>query len=320
MNKIQIGSTILAKITSQYEMDVFVDSLKITSDIVLIKPNWVDYRPGTHTEAKILDFFLTSLNRQAILLESHTYWRTDKMAKGEGDYFSSKEATLKTGQKHREFFKEQDNLFLKTTGISEVLKKHKAEYLCITEEVWSGNVTDISKVKQLVEKKFEPVFIQDLYSQVPKRLFDLKGSDFVSFSKAKADSIYGASLSIKNLFGLIPDPNRFEKYHGDDTERLLSQSIVDINKIYQSIFKTTFIIEGVFENCYMDWDSGKSTPFYNFGTILGGKDGLEVDTIGCKLLNTSFKEALSNLTTLYKKTFAGNDSIDVKFIPKDCFQ
>jgi len=40
---------------------------------------------------------------------------------------------------------------------------------------------------------------------------ELRGASLISFAKAKIDSAYGASFSIKNLFGLIPDPNRYEK-------------------------------------------------------------------------------------------------------------
>lgn len=314
------GNTNLQKITNQEDMNNFVAYLGIKSDKVLIKPNWVSYSLGEYTDAKVLDMFLTALGRPAMLLESHTFWRTDKMTNNQGDYFSSSEATLETGKAHRDFFLEQDKIFLESTGIADVLKNHNSEYLCITEEVWNGNVADPSNVKQITEEKYEAVHDKDLYSLIPQKLFALQGAELISLAKAKTDSSYGASFSIKNIFGLIPDPNRFEKYHGGDSEQLLSQSIVDIHKIYQSLFNTTFVVEGIFENCYMNWDTNKSTPFYNWGLIVGGKDGLEVDTVCCKLLGTEFKGALSNLIKLYKETFGGNEKSNIESVPKEFYQ
>ena len=58
------------------------------------------------------------------MVESYTFWRTDKYAVGGGDYLSSQEATLKTGKKHWRHFKKQDQWFLSATGIGDVLKKH----------------------------------------------------------------------------------------------------------------------------------------------------------------------------------------------------
>ena len=307
----KIESTTIQRVTTQKDMDLFVASLDITGDKVVIKPNWVSYAPGEYTDAQVLDMFLTALGKPAIIIESHTFWRTDKMAKNEGDYFSSSEATLETGKAHRDFFLEQDRIFLESTGIANVLKKHKSEYLCITEEVWDRNTADPSKIKQITEKKYPAVRDQDLYSVIPQKMLDLKGAELISLAKAKIESSYGASLSIKNPFGLIPDPTRYVKYHGGEAENLLVQSIIDINKIYQSLFKPTFVIEGVFNNCFMNWDINKAEPFFDWGVILGGKDGLEVDTIGCTLLGTDFKASLADLKNKYKETFGGNGNVSV---------
>lgn len=316
----KVGTTNIQKITNQKDMNSFVASLDIKGDKVLLKPNWVSYAPGEYTDAKVLDMFLTSLARPTMVLESHTFWRTNKMAKNEGDYFSSSEATLETGKAHRDFFLEQDKIFLETTGIGEVLRKHKSEYLCITEEIWKGNVADPEKIKQITEEKYKPVHIQDLYGVIPQKVLDLRGADLISLAKAKTESSYGASLSMKNLFGLIPDPTRYVKYHGGESEALLVQSIVDINKIYQSLFKTTFVVEGVFNNCFMNWDTNKAEPFFDWGVILGGKDGLEVDTVGCKLIGTDFKASLADLKKVYKDTFGGNDNIQLETLDKSYYQ
>ena len=301
-------------------MNLFVDSLKITSDVVVVKPNWVDGRDGTHTDAKILDMLLTSLARKVIIVESYSYWRTQGVRLHGKHEFPLNEGNSETGKKHWDFFKEQDKLFLESEGLFEVLKRHRAEYLNITNEIWQGHTADPAQIKEITENKYEPVHILDMYKNVPQKLLDIRGSDFISFSKAKKDSTYGASLSIKNIFGLIPDPTRYEKYHGGDPELLLCQSIVDINKIYQSLFNITFVVEGVYEGCLMDWDTGQSFPFYDWGIIGGGRDGLEVDSIFCKLLGSDFKAALSNLKNLYKENFGGKEIVDIKSVPEEYFQ
>jgi hypothetical protein len=301
----KIDTTTISKITSQSDMDDFVEGLGLQGKKVVIKPNWVSAMGGGYSEAKILDMFLKSLGQPAIFVESHTFWRTDKMAKGEGDYFSSSEADLETGKMHWDFFKEQDELFLKTTGIKEVLDKHGAQYINITNEIWSGAVADPAQIKKLVEAKYPPAKNSRIYSLVPKKVYDLKGLDFISFSKAKLDSSYGASLSIKNLFGLIPDPTRWVNWHGGDPEQELLQSILDIHKIYQSLFKMTFIAEGVFMCSYMDWGKVKNHPIENWGAILGGNDGYQVDSVGLTLVKRKFAGPLSNLLGSYQGVFGG---------------
>lgn len=280
----KIGTTSLAKVTSQSEMDEFVSSLEIKSDTVIIKPNWVQARTGAYTDAKVLDLFLTALKKPAIIVESYTFWRTDKYTVCGGDYCSSSEATLETGKKHWDHFKKQDAWFLSATGIDEVLKKHKVEYLNTTNEVWEGRIADASKIQDLVENNFKPVLFKELYSYVPQRLFDLTGADFISFAKAKKEAEYSFTLSTKNLFGLIPDPTRYPKYHGDN-DKLLSTNICDINKIYRSLFDCTFLIEGVFIA-----SSARSMQeifaVKDWGIIMAGKNSNEVDMIGAKLLGT----------------------------------
>lgn len=313
MNK-TIGSTTIAKISSQADMNRFVKNLGLKSKHLIIKPNWVQARGGTYTDAKVLDMFLTAVKGRVILVESYTFWRTDKYTVGGGDYFSSKEATLKTGKKHWKHFKKQDKWFLSATGIDEILKKHKAKYINITNEVWSGNVVNSKKVKAIVEAKYEPVALKELYSYIPKKLFNLKGSDFISFSKAKRELEYAFTLSIKNLFGLIPDPGRYPKYHGEN-DKFLAQNISDINKIYRSLFDCSFIVDGVFTAsnaksmeeiiCVKDW-----------GIILGGKNSIEVDMIAAKLLKADKPKAGIDTLRVSKNLFGSFNSSFISQIPK----
>lgn len=309
-----IGSAHLAKITNQADMDKFVKTLELRSKYLVIKPNWVQAREGTYTDAKVLDMFLTSAKRKAVIVESYTFWRTDKYVAGKGDYFSSNEATLSTGKKHWKHFKKQDKWFLSATGIGEVLKKHKAKYINITNEVWSGNTISAEKIKALVESRYEPVEMIELYSYVPDKLYKLRGSDFISFSKAKRELEYAFTLSTKNLFGLIPDPSRYPKYHGE-SDKKLSQNILDINKIYRSIFVCHFVIDGVFTASNAQ-SMQKVKCIRNWGYILGGKNSIEADMIVAKLLQSDASKATINTLEASENVLGKFDKRLISQIPK----
>ena len=295
---------LVKKIKSKTDFQFAINSLNLKSDTVLIKPNWVGLYPGGYTDAKTLDLLLSSLGgKRIILLESYSFWRTDKKKSGQGDYFSSKEATLESGKQHWEFFKKMDGWFLEETGIGDVLKKYNAEYLNITNEIWNEVIANPHEVATLAKSRFLPVVIEEMYAMIPQSLLKLKGAPLISFAKAKIDSSYGASFSIKNLFGLIPDPNRYERYHGGDPEKLLSRSIVDVHKIYQSLFEVKFIVESIFEYCEMDWTTEMSKKREGDGTIIVGDEGYEVDVKAEEIYKVRMKGPLKNLLEEYKSVF-----------------
>lgn len=298
------------QITSPDDFSPVIEYLGLSNaGTILVKPNWVGAMPGGFTDAKIIDYFLEALKgKKVIFIEGYSYWRTDKKRDTTEDYFSSKEASLETGKKHWDFFKEMDEWFLNETGIADVLKSHHSTYISTTDEIWSGRGANSEAIRSIVEEKFTPVQNPQLYEGVPQILLDLKGAPLVSLSKAKIDSSYGASLSIKNIYGLIPDPNRFRKYHGeDDNESLLTQSIVDIHKIYQSLFDLKFIVESVFDYCRMNWDTEKSEPMPGNNLLIAGTDGAAVDEEALSRLNANLIGPMANLLSLYKKEILSHD-------------
>ena len=284
--KATIGTTTIAKIKTQADMDDFVAALNLRSDTVIIKPNWVEAVPGTHTEAKVLDLFLTSLKaKKKYILESYTFWRHQLFFKKSEDVFSSKEADFETGKKHWDFYRKADDWFLKHEGNDKVLAKHNATYINVTDELWAGN------------KSPTPL--------VPRKIYDLRGCDFVSFAKLKGDADYGASLSVKNFFGLYPDPSRFKKFHRENENKLL-QGIIDINRTYRDLFNCTYVVEGVYSASHFDWShTENSMTFPNTGVIIGGKDGLQVDDTALKVVNRKLTGTLANLLIEYKKQIGG---------------
>lgn len=284
--KTLLDTTTIAKIRSQDDMNDFVGSLGLTSDTVIVKPNWVDGCLGTHTEAKVLDLFFGSLkNKRKYLVESYTFWRNEKSTMEGKDSFSSSEAQFDTGKQHWDFFKTGDKWFLKNTGVDQVINKYDIAYINVTDELWSGR--------------------ESIVPLVPQKLYDLKGSDFVSFAKLKGDGDYGATLSIKNLFGLYPDPHWGKYYHGDNDSKI-KQSILNINQKYRSLFNFFSVVEGVYFASHVNWTENIHRVYRDLGVIVGGKDALQVDDTVLKLMSANLDGPLETMLVNYKNIFGGD--------------
>lgn len=256
-----------------------VRDLNIVSDYVVIKPNWVEDIEGAYVEAEILDWLFEALpNQKKIVIESYTKWRG-----GEEDGIAT---DIVGGKKFWEHYKQKDAKFLAEKGIDNVLAKHKIEYINITNEVWSERCAKSDLIKKIVEKKYS-VYWPELYSYIPQKLFDIrKRATLISLAKIKKqaqNSYVYASLSTKNLFGLIPQPNRKNPYHGHNTS-LLPKSIADINHIYTSLFNdSVFINEGL--NIWGD-DCWSDSPkvVRNAGLLFIGRDSVKTDSETCKAI------------------------------------
>jgi len=274
-----------------------IKDLNIETDYVVVKPNWVEDIEGAYTEAEILDWLFEALpNMKKIVIESYTKWRG-----GEEDIASD----IIGGKKYWDYYKQKDQKFLSEKGIDKVLAKHKIEYLNITNEVWSDRCVDPDEVEKIVKTKFDGLYWPELYSYVPKRLFEIKdNATLISLAKIKRQlqhSYILASLSIKNLFGLIPQPNRKNPYHGKGTT-LLPQSIAEVHKIYPSLFKDSiFIAEGL--NIWGD-DCWSDDPkvVRDAGLLFTGRDAYDVDSDACKAIGIDPKTVpyLSEFKSLMK--------------------
>jgi uncharacterized protein (DUF362 family) len=198
---------------------------------VVIKPNWGF--SVIFTEADILDWTLAAIDDEALVVESFG-WARCREAVEEKKY----------GPFSREALRRADKWFLRYSGIDNVLKKHNVEFLNITEEVWAGRVAEQETIHTIVEDSYAPLQIKKMASFVPQRLYDLSDGTFLNLAKLKfmgGDIVI--SLTLKNLFGMIPGPDRGE-FHGE-MNKAMNSSIVDMNKIYSSLFKTKGVVEGV---------------------------------------------------------------------------
>jgi uncharacterized protein (DUF362 family) len=93
-----------------------------------------------------------------------------------------------------------------------------------------------------------------------------------------------ASFSMKNLFGMIPDPLR-SWWHGLGN-RMIAQNILDINKVYHSIFDMFGICEALKGIAYMHPNgeyagvySGKYTIKEGRGVVAFERNLVELDSI-----------------------------------------
>ncbi len=176
--------------------------------------------------------------------------------------------------------RKEDNIFLDKFGFKDLFDEFGVTYINVTEEVWSGRIANSSKVRQIVESRFKHVQCERLYYSVPKKIFDLRGSTFISYARLK---MY-ASFTFKNQFGLIPDPLR-PWWHGPKNN-WIDQSILDINKVYHALFNVYGICEAMNMDGYIDPDgefegiySGRYSLSEGKGTVVLGRDLISLDAI-----------------------------------------
>ena len=267
----------------------FIDQITkfdIKTKYAVVKPNWKSNHEGEFTEPEILSLLFEALpNQKKIVVESYTPWRGLKFI--ESDSHKGKGVTLDGGKAHWDFYKEQDQHFLGTTGIGNVLKKHKVDYINITNEVWGGKCIGPEVIKKEVTDKKERITWEELYSYIPQKLYQIrKSSTLISLSKIKIEegiqAIY-ISMSIKNLFGLIPHPSRWIPFHGENHESV-SEVTRDIYTLYTLLFdKTLWVAEGI-KTLVRNYCEPHQKVVENQNLLFVGRSAKQVDSEACKIL------------------------------------
>ncbi|HHU32121.1 MAG: DUF362 domain-containing protein [Zhaonellaceae bacterium] len=288
--------------------DEFISFIKATipqDDLYIIKPNWFDPRPGSYTDAETLDAVFTALPGKKIVIEGHSHSRNDLSIKITPDNMDEK----------REWIRTQEKEYLNRLGIKDVLDKHNVEYINITEEWWKGKTVPGEVIKGIVESKFTPVGHQEFYQVVPLKLFELKGKTLIDLARVKMSSptCRDFSLTMKNLFGLLPQPSRY-KYHDN-----LPESIVDINKVYRALFNVLGLCEGV-KQAVIFLENGKySTPWSHFdvvenlGIVACSKELVDLDVFIGRLFNEDLTKR--TLVQLARKAFGTHYEDEIRQAP-----
>jgi len=203
----------------------------------IIKVTWHGYAPGTFTDAPALDLLLGALSGRAVILEGHTSSRN--LGGAQWDWETEAE-------NHRAWIQQQDAEYLRRTGLAEVIARHRAQYLNITEAHWNGDCVPARAMETLLEEHGITLRHPELAAFLPQPLLDLRGSPILSFARFKGPT----RLGISNFFGLIPTPLR-SAWHGPDITHF-SSVCCDLAKLYGCLFPTYSVVEAL--HSAVRWD------------------------------------------------------------------
>jgi len=328
------GQITIAKVSNSEELRRILIDPWLESETIIIKPNWVSMEPADFTNSKTLRTILEALDSRIVVTEAYTIGRSlnllkegmrftvgDKevnwkwLLKGDGWNWLIKNPDWSWFKKggHWDHIKREDKAFLDKHGFTDLFKEFGVSYINVTDEVWSGRIADPTEVKKAVESHFKPVQTDKLYSMVPKKLYDLRGSTFISLAKLKTY----ASFTMKNLFGMIPDPIR-AWWHGPKNSRIAT-SIIDVNKVYHSLFNVYGICEalyttavprseGKFEGTY----SGKYNIAEGLGIVAFGRDLVSLDAILLNITDRSVLQGTEKLIEMAQEELGVYDKEAVK--------
>lgn len=292
----QFGPVTVCRVRTSADLRQLLKDPWLNTDVIIVKPNWFSPHPANFTDAETLRVLLEALDRRIIVTESYSMERQDGGMKfavngEEVDWRWIRRhpdwAWIK--QEHRwDEMRTQDTWFLDAFGFSDLFAEFGVDYVNATEEVWRGRAADAGQIKQTVEARFPPVHEEKLYRCIPQRLYDLRGATFISFGKVKGIQGTFPSLTMKNLFGLVPDPLR-SWWHGPHDD-WLGRSIVDINKIYAALFNVYGICEALRSAIVSDPQGAVRVPWGSYsivkdpGILAFSRDLVSLDATLCALI------------------------------------
>lgn len=226
---------IIDKVHNKEDFNTFLKGIDIKPPFK-VKPNWISGDYGHFTDPKVLMWLLEFLSSkgQVVLTESYSARNSFKCPPINSKRLS--EDDLKRVRK-------SENEFLTHTGIHSTIQDFDIEYINVTEEIFSQENADPNLVQKQVESLYEPIYNPELYSFVPEKLYALRQGTFINLAKFKVFF----SMCVKNMFGMIPEYVGYGSrwhYHGK-ADKDLSLNIIDINKVYRSLFKVVGLVEGI---------------------------------------------------------------------------
>ncbi len=292
----QFGSVTVSRAHTSTDLRRLLKDPWLKTDVFIVKPNWFSPHPANFTDVESLRVLLESLDGRIIVTEAYSMERQDGSMKFTVD---GEEVDWIWIMKHPNWdwirkegrwdeIKKQDKWFLDEFGFTDLFNELGVDYVNVTEEVWQGRTADVGKIKEVVETRFGPVLKEELYGFIPQQLYDLRGALLISFGKVKGIRGTFPSLTMKNLFGLIPAPLR-SWWHGHNDE-WIGRSIVDINKVYASLFKVYGICEALRYATVSDPKGEVKLPWGSYsiakdlGVLAFGRNLVSLDAVLCGLI------------------------------------
>jgi len=252
----------------------------------LVKVTWHGYAPGTYTGPLALDLLLGALPSRAVVLEGHTSSRN----LGGADIDWEADAA-----RHRTWVRHQDVEFLRRTGLAEVIARHGAQYLNVTEAWWDGACAPAEDVRAALGEV--ALRNPELAGFVPSALMELRGIPLISFARFKGPT----RLGISNLFGLIPHPLRTE-WHGPDITHFASVCC-DLARLYGAFFPLFGFVEafdsavrwdrkGLYRSRWGNYDLVLTDGLFTLSEGLVGADLLASRLQGQDVLRSGFYDVV----------------------------
>lgn len=231
------GRARIARIYDPEGLRTFLSPLLKPDAPTFVKVTWHGYATGTFTDARALDVLLEALPGPAIVMEGHTSSRN----LGGADWDWETEA-----QEHRRWIWEQDAEFRKRTGIQDVLEKHRAQYLNLTETYWEGACADKTTILSYLAEQGVRLNEEEIAEFVPQVIWENRGANFISFARFKGST----RLSVSNCFGLLPDTLR-SRWHGPNLT-YMARVCCDMVRLYQALLNGIAVVEGL--HTAIRWD------------------------------------------------------------------
>jgi len=256
-------------------------ALGVAAGPVLVKTNWFSPYPGMFTDAATLALVCDAVEGEKIVIEGHAACRND----------GSREITPENGRENWEWIREQEAAYFRRFGLDAVLGRDDVTYVNVTDEVWEGRVADEGDVRAALEERGRTLAFEELYGAVPEKLLEWRGRPLLDLARVKVarpePGPGGFSLSLKNMFGLIPEPSR-GNYHAR-----LPDAIVDAHLLYGAFFGVIGLCEGIF-HAIRTGDVGEYDTDWGFryddleglGVIVGGDTAAEADAFTAALFGS----------------------------------
>jgi hypothetical protein len=253
-------------------------ALGVGTGPVLIKPNWFSPYPGQFTDAATLALFCDAVDGPKIVIEGHAAMRND----------GSREITPRNGRENWEWLREQEAAYFRRFGLDGVLSRGDVTYVNVTDEVWEGRAVPEDEVRAALEAAGVELVFDELYAAMPAALLEWRGRPLLDLARIKvpdpASDAPGFSLSLKNMFGLIPEPNR-GAYHDR-----LPDAITDVHLLYGEFFDVIGVCEGIFHAVSVSGDGALDTAWGDryddaegLGIVVAGAKAAEADALAAAL-------------------------------------